>query len=69
VRFKYERLDAEVTSIVFDLWEVEAGPLELRSSKLIGCYSEILSQNKNKAGQWWPTPLIPAFERQRQADF
>jgi hypothetical protein len=26
-------------------------------------------QNKTNAGQWWPTPLIPALGRQRQADF
>jgi hypothetical protein len=24
---------------------------------------------KNKAGQWWRTPLIPALGRQRQVDF
>jgi hypothetical protein len=26
-------------------------------------------QNKLKAGQWWPTALIPALGRQRKADF
>ena len=25
-------------------------------------------KNKALAGQWWPTPLIPAFRRQRQGN-
>jgi hypothetical protein len=26
-------------------------------------------KNLKRAGQWWRTPLIPALEKQRQADF
>jgi hypothetical protein len=27
------------------------------------------TQNGKDSRAWWPTPLIPAFGRQRQADF
>jgi hypothetical protein len=36
---------------------------------IVGVATAVVFQDRVLAGQWWHLPLIPALERQRQADF
>jgi hypothetical protein len=37
--------------------------------QLISNFSKVVGYKINSSQVWWPTPLIPAKGRQRQADF
>ena len=36
--------------------------------RILSLLPKSVFNNKNRAGQWWHMPLLPALRRQRQAD-
>jgi hypothetical protein len=49
--------------------ELSLRPAWYRSRSARATQKNLVSKTKEKARQWWCTPLIPALGRQRQADF